>query len=68
VRGDVFPDNNSNHPRDLMSERAVFAHEYYGHRTYRGTKLKSGVWNDEFRASYKKHLLSKNSRCFCVLK
>jgi len=35
-----------------MSERAVLAHEYYGHRTNRGTKLKSNSWNDEFRASY----------------
>lgn len=31
VRGDVLPDLNSNHPRDLMSTRAVLAHEYYGH-------------------------------------
>ena len=35
-----------------MSSRAVLAHEYYGHRAYRGTKLKPGAWNDEFRASY----------------
>lgn len=52
VRGDVLPDNTSTHPRDLMSSRAVLAHEYYGHRAYRGTNLKSGSWNDEFRASY----------------
>ena len=35
-----------------MSERAVLAHEYYGHRTHRGTTLEKGSWNDEFRASY----------------
>lgn len=52
VRGDVLPDETSQHPRDLMSTRAVIAHEYYGHRVYRGTKLKKGSWNDEFRASY----------------
>ena len=52
IRGDVLPDLNSKHPRDLMSSRAVIAHEYYGHRAYRGTKLKKGSWNDEFRASY----------------
>jgi hypothetical protein len=35
-----------------MSERAVLAHEYYGHRNYRYTILEKGSWNDEFRASY----------------
>lgn len=35
-----------------MSVRAVIAHEYYGHRAYRNTKLIDGAWNDEFRASY----------------
>ncbi|MCM1579583.1 MAG: hypothetical protein NC078_12380 [Ruminococcus sp.] len=53
VSSNVFPsDEGSLHPRDLMSERAVLAHEYYGHRVYRGTKLERGAWNDEFRASY----------------
>ena len=52
VVGNIFPDLNSNHPRDLMSVRAVLAHEYYGHRANRGTPLKQGSWNDEFRASY----------------
>jgi len=53
VRGDVFPDDvYSIHPRDMMSARAVLAHEYYGHRMNRGTSLKKGAWNDEFRASY----------------
>lgn len=52
VKGDVLPDLNSTHPRDLMSSRAALAHEYYGHRANRGTKLPKGAWNDEFRASY----------------
>lgn len=52
VRANVFPDENSVHPRDLMSARAVLAHEYYGHRVNRGTNLARGSWNDEFRASY----------------
>ena len=54
VRGDILPDVTSNHPRDLMSPRAVLAHEYYGHRPYRNAKIKLSVgsWNDEFRASY----------------
>ncbi len=53
VMADVFPDEGSIHPRDLISARAVLAHEYYGHRAFRGTRLKPGSWNDEFRASYR---------------
>jgi len=49
---DVLPDPYSIHPRDKMSVRAVLAHEYYGHRRYRGTSIRKGSWNDEFRASY----------------
>ena len=52
VKGNVFPDKNSDHPRDLLSPRAVLAHEYYGHRPYRDTKMNIGDWRDEFRASY----------------
>ena len=52
VRGDILPDTYSINPRDIMSVRAVLAHEYYGHRSYRGTALRKGSWNDEFRASY----------------
>ena len=52
IQGDVLPDISSPHPRDRMSARAVLAHEYYGHRSYRGTPLARGSWNDEFRASY----------------
>ena len=53
VRGNVFPDliSGSVHPRDIMSSRAVLAHEYYGHRRHRGTRLPAGCWQDEFRAS-----------------
>ena len=52
VKGDIIPDLNSVHPRDRMSARAALAHEYYGHRAYRGTNIPKGAWNDEFRASY----------------
>jgi hypothetical protein len=52
VKGNVLPDLESSHPRDKMSARAVLAHEYYGHRAYRDTKLPKDSWNDEFRASY----------------
>jgi hypothetical protein len=52
VMGDIFPDESSCHPRDIMSIRAVLAHEYYGHRANKGTPLPQGSWADEFRASY----------------
>ena len=52
VKGNVFPDMDSIHPRDLLSTRAVLAHEYYGHRPYRDTEMSIGDWRDEFRASY----------------
>lgn len=53
ISSNVFPSNDGSlHPRDLMSVRAVLAHEYYGHRAFRGTNLPQGSWNDEFRASY----------------
>lgn len=52
VSGNVFPDATSTKARDRMSVRATLAHEYYGHRSFRGTKAKPGSWNDEFRASY----------------
>ena len=52
VRSDVFPDFDSTHPRDLMSERAVLAHEYYGHYKFAPSKFKVGDWRDEMRASY----------------
>lgn len=62
IAGDILPDmkSASNHTRDLMSVRAVLAHEYYGHRPHRAEYLqdsKQGYytiprWKDEFRASY----------------
>ena len=36
-----------------MSVKAVLAHEYYGHRRFRKTKIEPGDWRDEFRASYR---------------
>lgn len=61
VTRNVFPDENteSTHPRDLLTPRAVLAHEYYGHRFERKRYLKeeSGeikelpVWKDEAYAS-----------------
>ena len=66
IKGNIFPDEYSEHPRDRMSVRAVLAHEYYGHRPYRTQYLKedneispdvldriiANAWSDEFRASY----------------
>ncbi len=66
IKGNIFPDQYSTHPRDKMSVRAVLAHEYYGHRPYRAqylqedsetspekvNKIVSRAWADEFRASY----------------
>ena len=66
IKGNIFPDEFSNHPRDNLTVRAVLAHEYYGHRPYRLQYLKednetdpkqlerifSNAWADEFRASY----------------
>ena len=53
VRGDVMPDTEyGTTPRDTMSSQAVLAHEYYGHYLHHPTRLKSGDWRDEFRASY----------------
>ena len=66
IKGNIFPDENSKHPRDIMSVRAVLAHEYYGHRPYREqyiredndnspdsiNRIMSRAWADEFRASY----------------
>ena len=53
LSSNIFPStDDSEHPRDRMSERAAIAHEYYGHRANRGTAVNKGAWNDEFRASY----------------
>ena len=59
IKGNIFPDLRSPHPRDMMSIKAVLAHEFYGHRPYRAQYLleieqgtSRDTWNDEFRASY----------------
>lgn len=66
IKGNIFPDENSTHPRDKLSVRAVLSHEYYGHRPYREqylredgdtspdaiNKIMARAWADEFRASY----------------
>jgi SPP1 gp7 family putative phage head morphogenesis protein len=31
IRGDILPDKSSNNLRDILSSKAVLAHEYYGH-------------------------------------
>lgn len=51
IKGDVYPDLGSSIARDRMSVEAVLAHEYYGHRAHRWTKLPRGDWRDEMRAS-----------------
>lgn len=52
IRGNIIPDIASTKNRDRMSVRAVLAHEYYGHRSFRFSTLNAGSWKDEFRASY----------------
>ena len=53
VKGNVLPDDysGSKHPRDIMSSRAVLAHEYYGHRRHKDNPYPQGSWEDEYRAS-----------------
>lgn len=53
VRGDVLPDLNSNNLRDNLSQKAVLAHEYYGHYKSHPSSFRIGDWRDEFRASYR---------------
>ncbi|MCL2053898.1 MAG: hypothetical protein FWG90_05585 [Oscillospiraceae bacterium] len=71
VKGDVIPDKTSTHPRDLMSERAVLAHEYYGHYKFFPSKFDYGDWRDEMRASYiaaiKTPNLSEKDRAYLML-
>lgn len=66
IKGNIFPDEYSDHPRDRLSVRAVLAHEYYGHKPHCQqylnedsntspdalSKAMSLAWADEFRASY----------------
>ena len=43
VSSSVFPsEDGSTIPTDMLSPRAVLAHEYYGHRSKRGTPLEEG--------------------------
>ena len=71
IRGDVSPDLNSTHPRDCMSERAVMAHEYYGHYEFAPSGFEATDWRDEFRASYiaaiKTPNLTDNDRRYLML-
>ena len=54
IRGNVFPDVEYGFSaRDLMSVRAVLAHEYYGHYRMCPSPHETGSWEDEFWASYK---------------
>ena len=52
IRGDILPDLESSIARDRMSQRAVLAHEYYGHFKHHPSEYPIGDWRDEFRASY----------------
>ena len=52
IRGDILPDMGSTIARDRMSQRAVLAHEYYGHYKNHPSEYDIGNWRDEFRASY----------------
>ena len=76
VTRNVFPDliYGSTHPRDIMSPRAVLAHEYYGHRKHREEYLSdlertnheaeqyhtTPIWLDECRASIDAALYAPN--------
>lgn len=52
IRGDILPDPDGISARDRMSQRAVLAHEYYGHFMNHPSEYEIGDWRDEFRASY----------------
>lgn len=60
--------NDSTHPRDRMSPRAVLAHEYYGHRPERQRYIKEHnkeirkipYWRDEAFASIRAALNTPN--------
>ena len=60
IRGDVFPDLESHQNRDLLSVRAVLAHEYYGHYLAHPSPYDIGDWRDEFNASYRAALDTPN--------
>lgn len=62
---------NSTNLRDLLSTKAVLAHEYYGHYKAHPSKFKIDDWRDEFQASYKAAIdtpnLSYNERRMLML-
>ena len=60
VRGDILPDLNSENLRDRLSQKAVLAHEYYGHYKHHPSTFRVGDWRDEFRASYRAAIDSPN--------
>lgn len=60
IRGDVLPDLNSTDLRDRLSQKAVLAHEYYGHYKHHPSAFRVGDWRDEFRASYSAALNAPN--------
>lgn len=45
-------DDDSIIVRDRLSIRSVLAHEYYGHKQFRFTKLPPQDYRDEFRARF----------------
>lgn len=53
IRGDILPDETSDNLRDRLSQKAVLAHEYYGHYKSHPSSFRIGDWRDEFRASYR---------------
>lgn len=60
IKGDILPDLSSTIPRDCMSQRAVLAHEYYGHFKSHPSRFVVGDWRDEFMASYRAALETPN--------
>ncbi len=60
IRGDVLPDNYSDQIRDLLSQKAVLAHEYYGHYKSHPSPFYIDDWRDEFSASYKAAINTPN--------
>ena len=60
IRGDVLPDLSSHQLRDRLSQKAVLAHEYYGHYKAHPSQFRVGDWRDEFRASYRAALDAPN--------
>ncbi len=71
IRGDILPDSKSTISRDRMSQKAVLAHEYYGHYLNHPSVYDIGDWRDEFRASYdaavKAPNLSDKDRAYLML-